>query len=283
MKKLLVLLTMVLAAITSLYSAEYQYVPMVQEGTRWIHAYWEPALADETNPYPIIYYAVEMRGDTLIGGENYKKAYRYFLRDHKGLDTSTMYPCAYVREVGKKVYSINNDNVSPIGQNEKNTFGITVGSVDGHTEYQIYDFNNPGPFLKDYYQDIQYVGEDIVEIDGSLRKRHIFDTGHLTNNIIYLIEGIGYDQLERGDCISPFMEYFSCVCSNPLGLAHVENAEGEVIYKGKYYDPNVGVDDVLLDFFPADGRYYNLMGQPVAHPEAAPGIYIRDGKKVLVR
>ncbi|MBR1882570.1 MAG: peptidase M6, partial [Muribaculaceae bacterium] len=30
-----------------------------------------------------------------------------------------------------------------------------------------------------------------------------------------------------------------------------------------------------------DGLYYNLMGQPVAHPAA--GIYIHNGKKVVVK
>ena len=76
---------------------------------------------------------------------------------------------------------------------------------------------------------------------------------------------------------------------NSWGLVTYE-MDGEVVYYGNAYDNGftgpetvTGVTDLNRISRPGDGIYFNLMGQPVAHPEAAPGIYIRDGKKVLVR
>ncbi|MBQ7691453.1 MAG: hypothetical protein IJT30_09755 [Muribaculaceae bacterium] len=46
-------------------------------------------------------------------------------------------------------------------------------------------------------------------------------------------------------------------------------------------DAPSAVSDIQAAGGRGDGVYYNLLGQPVANP--APGIYIRDGKKVLVK
>ena len=46
-------------------------------------------------------------------------------------------------------------------------------------------------------------------------------------------------------------------------------------------DAPSAVSDIHAAGGRGDGVYYNLLGQPVANP--APGIYIRDGKKVLVK
>ena len=57
------------------------------------------------------------------------------------------------------------------------------------------------------------------------------------------------------------------------------DALGVVIFMPPF-DPNVGVTDIKVNA-PADGVYYNLLGQPVANPSN--GIYIINGKKVLVK
>jgi len=44
---------------------------------------------------------------------------------------------------------------------------------------------------------------------------------------------------------------------------------------------NTGIDDINIDNPASDDTYYNLLGQPVARPSH--GIYIKNGKKVLVR
>ncbi|MBR1803851.1 MAG: hypothetical protein IJ775_02965 [Muribaculaceae bacterium] len=56
---------------------------------------------------------------------------------------------------------------------------------------------------------------------------------------------------------------------------------GEVIYMPPYEDPTA-ITDVKADASTnGDNRYYNIMGQPVAHPTT--GIYIHNGRKVVVK
>ena len=71
------------------------------------------------------------------------------------------------------------------------------------------------------------------------------------------------------------------------GLSHVVKV-GKVIYKGMRYDPNirVGIDEVVADKVarPLDPRYYDLMGRSVGtEVPTTPGIYIHQGRKIVVR
>ena len=66
----------------------------------------------------------------------------------------------------------------------------------------------------------------------------------------------------------------------------IEN--GEIAYKGlNYHEEDFdGIDEVVVDktSHPLDPNYYNLMGQPVGKEEpTTPGIYIHQGKKIVVR
>lgn len=49
------------------------------------------------------------------------------------------------------------------------------------------------------------------------------------------------------------------------------------------YDFNAGVETVTSDTLPADGKLYDLQGRLTETTGAAPGIYVRDGRKILVR
>ena len=100
-----------------------------------------------------------------------------------------------------------------------------------------------------------------------------------------IIEGIGYD----GQAGMPlfYFEYFITGFQVTYYLSHViEN--GEIIYKGSAYNPDVlvGIDEVVTDKTGGltDGIYYNLMGQPMGKDvPTTPGIYIHNGKKIVVR
>ena len=64
--------------------------------------------------------------------------------------------------------------------------------------------------------------------------------------------------------------------------------DGQIIYKGMRYKPDthVGIDEVVSDQSrrPLDPYYYNLMGQRVGTElPSTPGIYIHQGKKIIVR
>ena len=58
-------------------------------------------------------------------------------------------------------------------------------------------------------------------------------------------------------------------------------SKGLVIFMPAHQENPTGVDEVQV-IQQADGRYYNLMGVPSETPEA-PGIYIHNGKKILVK
>lgn len=295
MKKLLVLLTMVLAAITSLYSAEYQYVPMVQEGVKWVYAYHLEKESIDGQPPLRTQYIIEFKGDTVINDLSYKKCYKYFVNTD---EFGRAYPCAYVREQDKRVYAICNEEFF----NEANKKGLDLMYLLGGFAVErsplevrlLYDFGDYEQYLKNLDDALKGPGapqesqlsplawfgtmtSETINIDGSLRNKYSFG-----DNTPIVIEGVGIDNY-HGDLLSVFCDMPTCICDQPLGLSHVEDADGRIIYKGYLYDPVDGVSDIIHDFFPADGRYYDLTGRPVAHPEAAPGIYIHNGKLIHVR
>ena len=70
-------------------------------------------------------------------------------------------------------------------------------------------------------------------------------------------------------------------------LSHVIE-DGKIVYKTGCYNPDItlGIDEVVTGQSQRamDDNYYNLMGQPVGKEvPTTPGIYIHQGKKILVR
>ena len=103
------------------------------------------------------------------------------------------------------------------------------------------------------------------------------------------IEGIGFIghdvnwRFNHGGCIiSPAASYRFFYAYTYFN--HVVE-DGKIVYKSPNYQDlsqlQSGVGDVKVpQIETVDDSYYNLMGQPVSHPEDAPGIYIHEGKKV---
>ena len=96
---------------------------------------------------------------------------------------------------------------------------------------------------------------------------------------------------EWGDLLTPFTQYPDADCGECYkelcGLSHVVK-DGKIIYKGMRYREDVlsGIDEMATDQArrSMDDNYYNLMGQPVGKDvPTAPGIYIHQGKKIVVR
>ena len=92
-----------------------------------------------------------------------------------------------------------------------------------------------------------------------------------------------------GDLLTPFTRKPDPTADHQewCGLSHVVK-DGQIIYKGLRYRDNVhvGINEVVTDVpqRQLDGNYYNLMGQPVGKDvPTVPGIYIHQGKKILVR
>ena len=118
-----------------------------------------------------------------------------------------------------------------------------------------------------------------IDLEGKECRRYAYtnDNGEV---LAYIIEGIGIDSRDLGDLALPFCGEHNGYVN---GLSYIEE-DGQVIYKGMRYrnDIQLGVTDVTAEGrSDGDGRYYNLMGQPVPNPTW--GIYIHNGKKVMVR
>ncbi|MBQ6167533.1 MAG: hypothetical protein IJK41_08945 [Muribaculaceae bacterium] len=103
------------------------------------------------------------------------------------------------------------------------------------------------------------------------------------------MEGIGFDSRDIGDLLTPFTRRPdpNADYQEWCGLSHVVK-DGKVIYKGMRYNPNnrTGIDEVVEDKVsrPLDPRYYDLMGRAVGtEVPTTPGIYIHQGRKIVVR
>ena len=113
--------------------------------------------------------------------------------------------------------------------------------------------------------------------------------GEQGDTLALLVEGIGFDSRDMGDLLTPFMRQpdHDADYQEWCGLSHVVK-DGQIIYKGMRYRPGVlvGIDEAVADRTarPADPHYYDLMGRAVGTDvPSTPGIYIHNGKKIIVR
>ena len=109
------------------------------------------------------------------------------------------------------------------------------------------------------------------------------------DTLAYVIQGIGFDSYDLGDLLTPFTRKPAPDADYQewCGLSHVVK-DGKIIYKGMRYREGAydGITEVVADKSrrPMDPQYYNLMGQPVGKDiPTTPGIYIHQGKKIIVR
>ena len=82
MKKTLLLLLFAVLGMSQVVAQEYEYVPFVREGVKWVYYikdfnysvdyYSNPARGDN-----MIYRTLELKGDTVINGKTYKVMHKY--------------------------------------------------------------------------------------------------------------------------------------------------------------------------------------------------------------
>ena len=159
---------------------------------------------------------------------------------------------------------------------------LTALILSTFLEYLIYDFNDFVAFY-DTYSRIKVVETGVETVGDALRKAY-----YVTETKRGLIlESVG--AVTEGGLLFPMTgRWVNGPHPHTLGLSHViEN--GEVVYKSPRYDylhglitPTAVVDLKTDDMPQADNLYYNLMGQPVAKP-TQPGIYIHQGKKIVIK
>ena len=296
MKNVILLSAFALLAIGQAAAQEYEYVPLVREGVKWVYYYENPLDEDGFIPQGRHYYTFEMQGQAVIDGKRYMPVHLY--RGH-GINEENDTVPVYLREEDKVVYGIIPDDrrywECPIGISTEVTDCHLYSSVETGTEFVLYDFNDPETFYRNfestethYYCPLLDTEAsaitDTVLIGNSLRKRLVIQSPYHLDD--YIIEGIGY----AGDSPGMPLNYFYGLTT---GMTQVINRLSHVIeddvivYKSKWYHPNYdGIDEVTDDQAgrPMDDNYYNLMGQPVGKVvPTVPGIYIHQGRKIVVR
>ena len=290
MKKTILFTLLALLGMTQAVAQEYEYVPFVREGVKWVYFFINEGgiySPDPNIPEGITPYTLELKGDTIINGKTYKAMHKYYGNSINWANDTVP---VYLREEDKVVYAIVPDGRRyydcPLG----NHFFCSVDPYSNE-EYVLYDFRNPEEFwnsIMNEYEDGVYepCGNDTITVGHHKAKRHIgWAMGRDEYDKFYSIEGIGLDSWRPGTPLCFFR--LGTPWPAPVFFSHVSEG-GEIIYKSVYnYNPDihVDIDETVADRTqrPADPNYYNLMGQPVGKDvPTSPGIYIHNGKKICV-
>ena len=291
MKKTILITLLALLGMTQAVAQEYEYVPFVREGVKWVYYYESPFPWEEYNlDEGIQYYSFEMTDDILIGNKTYKKVcLTHYLNDGSKEIEGFIPVC--LREENKTVYAISLDSIMhpqcPVGHLGFIVYDERHLRITGN-EFILYDFNSPTSLfdsvfsgIEDYLNICPYLYTDSLVIGTHLSKRHHY---HWYTDDNEIIEGIGYD----GIAGMPLFFFEQCITGVQVSyvLSHVIEND-EIIYKGRGYrsDVRVGIDEAVADRTArlADPHYYDLMGRVVGTDvPTVPGIYIHNGKKICV-
>ncbi len=266
------------------------YLSIAREGVEWVNEHVSVQDGDTT----CYYYSYEFKPI-----ENNTRDYHCYFNSQDSSNPCADSLVAIGRNWGPDFTSIQNKMLEPIMASGENMINFECTNT-AHAIYNLYRFDQPdiSPYcLLNYY--IGYQKEDVlnrenfveiepVEIEGVECSRFAF-LGDDGEPLAYVVEGIGFDSRDMGDLLTPFTRQPDPNANHQewCGLSHVIK-DGQIIYKGMRYRHGAftGIDEVVADGArrPLDPHYYNLMGQPVGHDvPTTPGIYIHQGKKIVVR
>ena len=279
---------------------DYEYVPFVREGVKWVCYYDNPVEGqDDVLPGGIHFFTFEIKGDTVINGKAYKPVHYYSGNDiDPGNDTVPV----FVREDQKVVYALIPDQRQylecPIGIGTIAIFPNIYSSVIVGREFPLYRFRYPEYYdcIDDYdvylynvpaassTRSVVYDGMDLTQVGDRMNRRYNYHRNDAANDCV--VEGIGYAGDSAGTPFNYFYGQTTGTNQVQYYLSHVVK-DGKIIFKtANYRNPHDGINEVVADGTrrPADPHYYNLMGQPVGTTvPTTPGIYIHQGRKVVVR
>ena len=280
------------------------YLPIVREGVKWVN---EKVIINhgDTTSY---YYTYEFNGKDSVGSNDMSAHLDNALYYYTGnsLDTEQDSLIAGLSDGYPYLYEVSffrNHAYDAVKTEGRNMIELPM-YTDGGTR-TLYRFGGWG--LIDFFLMIQewthefnpeqevfltsenFTEVEPIEIEGHSCSRYAYvkENG---DTMCYVVEGIGFDSRNMGDLLTPFTREpdpdadYQEYC----GLCHVVK-DGQIIYKGMRYTPDnmTGVDEVVAEQPQArkyDDNYYNLMGQPVGKTlPTTPGIYIHQGKKIVIR
>ena len=266
-----------------------RYLPVIREGVQWINERVTVNDGDTT----CCYYAYEFNGNhPEKKGDLVYKAMYSTTYNKNGVETdSAKQLVAGLREVEGDVSCFKNEALNSVINEDRNLINFIgnelyrmrsetqiMYAIDDYLTYQREPFLTTENFVK----------ADPIVIDGVICSRCAY-IGEQGDTLAYVVEGIGFDSYDLGDLLTPFTRKPAPDAEHQewCGLSHVVK-NGQIIYKGMRYRDGAadGIDEVVADKTrrPLDANYYNLMGQPVGKDvPTTPGIYIHQGKKIVVR
>ena len=263
MKKItLILLGMLM--ITSASAEEYQYLPLVKEGKKWVYF--------DTRA-PEYFYVGYMVNTTEMNGHNY---INYYVQESVStpeinMDEATLR--AFFREEDKKVYCVYNNWEVFDDQIYYTQYEFAKYFDEATGENVLYDFNNvTDPYINPY-DDNQPLFEGLdVEVTQEQLDDYLSNFYNIGEGVVIAERcGAVKDYLNNDMMLKPFNTKYPN--SNVLyrKLAYIED-DGTIIYKGENYEAAIeylnssAITTVIGDQQVESVRYLNLAGMESAEP-----------------
>ena len=223
MKKFFLISLLTLLGFSQAMSQEYEYVPFVREGVKWICS---------SKKLPIVstiehFFTLEFKGDAVINGVTYKAMHKY---SGEEIDPNNDTIPVYMREEGRVVYAIVPDGKTyedcPIDCLNDSTI---AEDIRAGREFVLYDFNDPEGFIMSKIPQnplaVHQVKPQTIMVGDQWVTRYVFSTRKMSGACF--IEGIGCDGLNQGYPLAfPSVQESS---QYRMYLSHVIE-DGKVIY-----------------------------------------------------
>ena len=241
MKNLFLILLLALLGMTQAVAQEYEYVPFVREGVKWVYA--NKTIFHDGGPYDkpdnglgVVYHTLELKGDTVINGKAYKAMHMY---SGEAIDMEHDTIPVYLREEDKVVYGIVPEGTKsysecPVGN--LYMFFYVINDIDEcyhGEEFVLYDFKDFEGYISNISHEHMYpisMITDTVVVGNHKAKRH-----NIYNSHVQFIEGVGAVNDGSGYTIYPMVPQILDITSYDIYyLSHVVE-DGEIIYKTKFY------------------------------------------------
>ena len=235
--------------------AQRHYDTCLVEGRTWVYDYHHFDIIDEalfqyTETVKKLYYTI--KGDTTFNGVSYRKVYKQWEDGKPGY-------CMAYREEGSTVYMY----TSKYGE-----------SVEMELETSRF-INTQAHYLRKYTDVI-----DSIIVNGRRFCRHKYYEYENDQNPIIAVEGIGF----HWNGLIGAINYMRPTCTCDYQIFHECLENGEVIIRNSDFDAPTatGIDLSTASSLRSQGMLFDLQGRRIQEPHQK-GIYIRDGKKVVVR
>ena len=224
-----------LLGMTQAVAQEYEYVPFVREGVKWVYfiidyQYDKDYMTNPARGDNVIYRTLELKGDTVINGLTYKKMHKYS-GESINVDNDTVPVC--LREENKKVYAFVPDGKHYDDCNVGNwlKYQEEHAAINSGQEFLLYDFEDAITYWESFDNDwakISPISVDTITVGPHMVKRYKAQNDQFT-----IIEGVGFMGINSNP-INFFMPLTTGIHSSEIyGLEQVvEN--GEVIYPDNF-------------------------------------------------